>query len=87
MTTVQITLPDDLAQKADQAGLLSDNAIQRLLEEAMRRAAGRKLLELTEQLHAANMPPMSEEEIVAEVKAVRAERRARQTKAGPRDPQ
>jgi hypothetical protein len=77
MTEVLVKLPDDLAQRAKIAGLLSDSAIQRLLEEAMRREAGRKLMEVAGRLHAAGIEPMSDEEIVAEVKAVRAERRAR----------
>ncbi len=82
MTELMVTLPDDLAQRARSAGLLSDSAIQRLLEDAMRREAGRKLLSISERIQAAGIPPMSDEEIVAEVKAVRAERRA----AGQRDP-
>lgn len=82
MTELVVTLPDDLAQRARSAGLLSDSAIQRLLEDAMRREAGRKLLAIAERIQAAGIPPMSDEEIVAEVKAVRAERRA----ASQRDP-
>ena len=79
MTKVVVKLPDELAQRAKNAGLLSDSSIQRLLEEAMRREAGRKLMEVADRLHAAGIEPMSDEEIVAEVKAVRAERRARET--------
>lgn len=79
MTEVTLSLPDELAQRAQKAGLLSDRAIQALLEDAMRRNAGRRLLEVAERLHAAGVAPMSDEEIVAEVKAVRAERRARRT--------
>lgn len=78
MTELVVNLPDELAQRARSAGLLTDSAIQRLLEEAMRREAGRRLLQVAERVHAAGIPPMSDEEIVAEVKAVRAERRARQ---------
>lgn len=81
MTELVVTLPDELAQRAKNAGLLSDKAIQRLLEEAMRREAGRKLVQVVERVHAAAIAPMSDAEIVAEVKAVRAERRARQGKA------
>lgn len=76
MTELVVKLPDDLALRARNAGLLSDSAIQRLLEEAMRRDAGRKLLAIAERVHAAGIQPMSDDEIVAEVKAVRAERRA-----------
>jgi hypothetical protein len=79
MTTLELklNLPDELAQRAQSAGLLNETAIQKLLEEAVRRESGRRLLEIAERLHAANIPPMTEEKIVAEVKAVRAERRAR----------
>ncbi len=77
MTTVQITLPDQLAEDARRAGLLSDRAIRQLLEEAMRRETGRKLLAVADRLRAADIPSMRDEEVVAEVKAVRAERRAR----------
>lgn len=81
MTELVVKLPDELAQRAKNAGLLSDSVIQRLLEEAMRREAGRKLLEVARRVQAANIPPMTMDEIQAEVDAVRAERRARQTKA------
>ncbi|MDP2795081.1 MAG: hypothetical protein Q8O25_13570 [Sulfurisoma sp.] len=80
MTELALKLPDDLAQRAKSAGLLSDSAIQRLLEDAMRRTAGRKLLEIAERVHAAGIPPMTDEEVVAEVKAARAEQRARPSK-------
>jgi hypothetical protein len=70
-----VKLPDDLAQRAKSAGLLTDSAIPRLLEEAMRREAGQRLLQVAERVHAAGVEPMSEEEIVAEVKAARAEQR------------
>ena len=82
MTRIQIDLPDELAQRAKREGLLSDSAIQRLLEEAMRREAGRKLLEIAQRVQAAGIPPMTMDEIQAEVDAVRAERRARQNKGG-----
>lgn len=82
MTMIKIELPDELAQRASQAGLLSDQAIQQLLEEAMRRQAGRALLDVARRIHDAGIPPMSDEEVVAEVKAVRAERRAREAAKG-----
>ena len=76
MTELVVRLPDELAQRAKRAGLLSDSAIQELLEDAMRRQAGRRLLDIADRVHAAGIPPMSMEEIDAEVKVVRAERRA-----------
>ncbi|MCW5623961.1 MAG: hypothetical protein KIT73_04485 [Burkholderiales bacterium] len=77
MTELVVKLPDDLARRAQRAGLLTDSAIQQLLEDAMRRAAGRRLLDVARVMHAAQVPPMSEEEIVEEVRAARAERRSR----------
>jgi post-segregation antitoxin (ccd killing protein) len=84
MTELTVQLPDDLARRARTAGLLTDTAIQQLLEEAVRREAGRRLQKVTEQLHAAGLPPMSEEDIVAEVRAVRAERRLKAIGEEPR---
>ncbi len=86
MTELVIRLPDELVRRARQAGLLSDSAIQELLEEAMRRQAGRRLLDVAQRIQAAGIEPMSMEEIDAEVKAVRAERGARQTRVGGADP-
>ncbi len=75
MTELIVKLPDEVARRAKNAGLLSNSAIQRLLEDAMRREAGRKLLQVAERIRGAGIEPMSDDEIVAGVKAVRAERR------------
>jgi post-segregation antitoxin (ccd killing protein) len=77
MTTVQLNLnlPDTLAQAARQAGLLTSDAIERLLEEAVRRRAIDEYFEAADRLAAADLPPMSLEEIQAEVDAVRTERK------------
>jgi len=81
MTTIQIELPDATAQAARAAGLLTPQALARLLNEAIqRRQAANALLSIAERVAAAGIPPMSMEEINAEVKAARAERRARQAK-------
>ncbi len=79
MTTLELKLqlPDELAARARSAGLLTEQAIRQLLEEALRRQSGRELRAIMDQLHAANIPPMTDEEIHAEVNAVRAERKAR----------
>jgi len=81
MTTIEITLPDDLAKIAKTAGLLSDSAIQGLLEEAIRRRSGKALLDVARRIQAAEIPAMSDDDIVAEVKAVRSARRARTAEA------
>ena len=78
MTTLEVTLnlPDQIALEAQRAGLLSGQAIERLIEEAVRREAGKKLLDAMQRLREANVPPLTEEEIDEEVKAVRAARKA-----------
>jgi hypothetical protein len=76
MTTLQITLPDQLAHRAGNAGLLTNSALEALLEDAMRREAGRKLLPLLEILHSSTIEPSSEAEIIAEIKAARVESRS-----------
>jgi hypothetical protein len=79
MTTVQLTLPDDLAQQAKAAGLLTPEALERMLAAALRRRqAVDGLLKVADRVEAAGIPPMSMEEINAEVKATRAERRKRE---------
>ena len=42
MTELVVKLPDELAQRAKRAGLLSDDAIQQLLEDAIRHQAGKR---------------------------------------------
>lgn len=78
MTTVELklNLPDEIAQEAERAGLLSEAAVTRLIEEAIQREAGKKLLDAMQRLRAANVPALTEEDIAEEVKAVRAARRA-----------
>jgi hypothetical protein len=80
MTTLTIDLPDNIAKQAKDAGLLTPETLAQLLKEAVRRQAGRRLLDAAKRIQAAGIPPMSDEEIIAEVKVVRAERRARQAK-------
>ena len=43
MTTVQINLPDELAQKATSAGLLSADAMAVMLRDQLRRRAWQAL--------------------------------------------
>jgi hypothetical protein len=81
MTKIQIELPAAMAQAAREAGLLSSTAIQELPEDAMHRQAGRRtalvrLLAAAPAIEAAGAPPITEEEIAAEVEAARAERKA-----------
>ena len=78
MTTIQIELPDATAQAARDAGLLTPQALDRLLTDALKRQeAADSLLSIADRVAAAGIEPMSMEEINTEVKAARAERRQR----------
>ena len=78
MTTIQIELPEATAQAARAAGLLTPQALDRLLTDALRRQeAADSLLSIADRVATAGIEPMSMEEINAEVRAARAERRQR----------
>ncbi len=78
MTMIQIELPDATAKAASDAGLLTAQALDRLLTDAIKhRQAADALLSIADCIAEAGIPPMSMEDIDAEVKAVRAERRLR----------
>lgn len=75
MTTIQIELPDATAQAARAAGLLTPQALDRLLTEAIRRQqAMDALLSIADRVAEAGIEPMSMDEINAEVQAARADR-------------
>lgn len=78
MTKIQIELPDETAQAARDAGLLTEQALERMLNDAIRRKqAADALLSIADRVAAAGIAPMSMDEINAEIKAFRAERRQR----------
>jgi len=78
MATIQIELSEATAQAARKAGLLTPEALEWLLNEALkRRQAADSLLSIAERVEAAGIPAMSMEEINAEVEAARAERAER----------
>ena len=75
MTKIEIELPDNTAEAAREAGLLTPEALDRLLTLALKRKeAADRLLSVAVQVERTGAPPMSSEEIDAEVKAARSER-------------
>jgi hypothetical protein len=78
MTMIQIDLPEATAKAARDAGLLTPAALEQLITDAIRRQAGRRLLEVAKKIHEAGIEEMSMDEINEEVQAVRAARRARE---------
>lgn len=75
MTTleVKLELTDSLAKEAQQAGLLVPEELERLVREALRAKRLEGLSKAREKLAANPLPPMTPEEIQAEIDAYRAE--------------
>jgi hypothetical protein len=75
MTTLELklTLPNDLAQEAQAAGLLSPEAVEAMVREAMRKRRIDRLFETMQKLTAEPLPSMTPEEIQAEIDTYRRE--------------
>ena len=73
MSTIdfKVSLPDKLRKEAESAGLLNSATIERLLREEIRRRRVDKLFAAADRLAALDLPPMTDEEIEAEIRAVR----------------
>ena len=77
MLQVKLDLPDGLAKEASTLGLLEPQALQMMLREAVRRRRIARLTEARERVAAAGIPPLTMEEIQAEIEADRNERRSK----------
>ena len=75
MTTfeLKLSLPDQLAKEARAAGLLTPEEIERLVREALRARRAEHLGQIREKLASDPLPPMTAEEIHAEIDAYRAD--------------
>ncbi len=79
MTTIQLELPDQLAQEAERAGLLSAPALEEWLRKQLKTQAFSQLCAAMDRMAAVDTDEdFSPEAMAEEVRAVRAERRARQ---------
>ena len=72
---LKLSLPDQIAQQAMAAGLLTSESIERLVRQAIRKAAAERLIEYGRRLREPGGPEITEAELEAELKAVRAELR------------
>ena len=78
MTTVQITLSDQLAQEAQRAGLLSQAAMEKLLREQLQVRRRDEFFSAIERMAQVTDPAvMTPEEVAEEIRAMRVERRAK----------
>lgn len=75
LTKIKALSPQQVAEVVD--------FVEFLAAKASKRAAIERLLAIAPSLEAAGVEPMSEDEIAAEVKAARAERRAQPAAASP----
>ena len=74
MTSIEIQLPDKLAEDAQAAGLLTPEAIERLLREQLRKQAGEALRDMWARVPREELTPEIAQMINEEVQAVRHER-------------
>lgn len=74
MSEVLLTLPDKIAKEAEENGLLRPAFIASVLKDELRRRKINRLFSTMDKL-AESSEPMTDEEVMAEVRAVRAERR------------
>lgn len=75
MTTIQISLPDELAATARDAGLLDAETIRGLLEQELRRQALGDLRQAWSNMEPAELSAEIEQEIIAAVQQCREESR------------
>lgn len=80
MSAVEQMLIEKIKQLPQQQIAEVEDFVEFLADKASKRAALDRLLSIAPAVEAAGIPPMSEEEIAAEIKAVRAERRAQANK-------
>jgi hypothetical protein len=73
--TVEIVLPDALAEEAAQAGLLTPEKIERILRERLRAERVERMRNARDSLAGDPLPPMTPEEINAEIDGYRTEQR------------
>lgn len=76
---LELILPDNIARQAEGAGLLTPDGVRKLLEAELRRRSVDRFFDTADRLADLDLPSLSEDEIQAEIDAVRAERRAGDT--------
>jgi hypothetical protein len=79
--TIQLDLPEGLLQQARQMGLLENSRLGELVvQEVRRQSAGQEVKKALDQIRSIPGEALAMDEINAEIKAARAERRARETR-------
>ena len=73
--TVTLELPEELEREIEKAGLLAPDTVEAIFREQLRRFHLGELLKDARKMAADNIPPMTMEEIQAEVDATRSMKR------------
>ena len=73
MTTFQLEIPADLEESLREQGWWNQEAMRKALREALRLQSIVFFKDLADKVERLGTPPMSEEEIQAEIDAMRAE--------------
>lgn len=68
---LKLDLPENVFKEAKEAGLLQPAEIERLLREELRRRRLDELFATVDKLAALEFPPLTEEELEAEIAAAR----------------
>ena len=69
---IKLSLPETLLKDAQSAGLLSPTALERLLQEEVRRRRVDNLFAAADRLAALGLPPLTDKEITEEISLARA---------------
>jgi hypothetical protein len=79
--TIKLDLPEGLFEQARQMGLLDNQRVADLVaDEVRRRNTGKELKKVLDEIRSAPGEPLTMDEIGAEIKAARADRRAREVR-------
>jgi hypothetical protein len=79
--TIELDLPEGLIRQARQMGLLDNSRVGELVaDEVRRRTAGQELKKVLDEIRSVPGESLTMDEIGAEIKAARAERRAREAR-------
>jgi hypothetical protein len=73
---LKLTLPESLAEEAEAIGLLEPESFERLIREEIRRRRVEGFFVAADRLAGLSLPPLTEAEVEAEIRAARAERPA-----------
>jgi hypothetical protein len=74
---ITITLPDDIAQAAEERGLLTSDALEQLIRAEVGRRERQRLRAMMDDLASLDEPPLTNQELNEEIRAARVERRAK----------